>query len=163
MGWRVRPTCDCRRMTTNDDRGTVAEIMKETRTAVLTYVSLAGDLVSMPMGMQDFDDTAKLKELWDASAGAFMSGGPEDPDNVLLRIDGATAEYWENPGKVAIAVQMAKGLVTDSEPDLGDNDTVALWPDRELTGSGHARRSPRTRVRRRRLAPLHHARDLVGL
>jgi general stress protein 26 len=159
-------------MTTNDDRGTVAEIMKETRTAVLTYVSLAGDLVSMPMGMQDFDDpattwfitqrssdkvsaieadprvnvsyaskagwvslsgtahvsddTAKLEELWDASAGAFMSGGPEDPDNVLLRIDGATAEYWENPGKVAIAVQVAKGLVTDGEPDLGDNDIVTL-------------------------------------
>jgi general stress protein 26 len=72
------------------------------------------------------DDRAKLKELWDASAGAFMSGGPEDPDNVLLRVDGDTAEYWENPGKLAIAVQMAKGLVTDGEPDLGDNDTVAL-------------------------------------
>jgi general stress protein 26 len=71
-------------------------------------------------------DRAKLEELWDASAGAFMSGGPEDPDNVLLRIDGETAEYWESPGKVSAAIQMAKGLVTDSEPDLGDNDTVAL-------------------------------------
>lgn len=159
-------------MTTNDDRGTVAEIMKETRIAVLTYQSLAGALVSTPMGMQDFedpgttwfitqrssdkvkaleadarvnvsysskagwvslagtahvsDDTAKLKELWDASAGAFMSGGPEDPDNVLLRIDGDTAEYWESPGKVGVAIQMAKRLITDSEPDLGDNDTVTL-------------------------------------
>ena len=159
-------------MTTDDDRGTVAEIMKETRIAVLTYQSLAGALVSTPMGMQDFedpattwfiterssdkvsalaadprvnvsysskagwvslagtatvsDDTAKLKDLWDASAGAFMSGGPEDPDNVLLRIDGDTAEYWESPGKVAVAVQMAKGLVSDGEPDLGDNDTVTL-------------------------------------
>ena len=159
-------------MTTNDDRATVAEIMKATRIAVLTYQSLAGALVSTPMGMQDFedpattwfiterssdkvtaleadprvnvscsskagwvslagtahvsDDTAKLKELWDASAGAFMSGGPEDPDNVLLRIDGDTAEYWESPGKVGVAIQMAKGLLTDSEPDLGDNDTVTL-------------------------------------
>ena len=159
-------------MTTNDDRGTVAEIMEETRIAVLTYQSLAGALVSTPMGMQDFedpatiwfiterssdkvaaleadprvnvscnskagwvslsgtahvsDDQAKLKELWDASAGAFMSGGPEDPDNVLLRIDGDTAEYWESPGKVSAAIQVAKGLVTDSQPDLGDNDTVTL-------------------------------------
>ena len=159
-------------MTTNDDRGTVAEIMKETRIAVLTYVSLDGALVSTPMGTQDFedpgttwfiterssdkvtaleadprvnvsysskagwvslsgtahvsDDRAKLEELWDPSAGAFMSGGPDDPSNVLLGIEGATAEYWENPGKLAVAVQMAKGLVTDSEPDLGDNDTVAL-------------------------------------
>lgn len=159
-------------MTNDDSTGTVAEIMKETRIAVLTYQSLDGALVSTPMGMQDFDepgttwfiterssdkvsaleadprvnvsysskagwvslsgtahvsdDTAKLKELWDASAGAFMSGGPEDPDNVLLRIDGDTAEYWESPGKIGVALQMAKGLVTDSEPDLGDNDTVAL-------------------------------------
>jgi len=159
-------------MTTDDDRATVADILEATDIAVLTYQSLAGALVSTPMGMQDFedpgtiwfiterssdkvkaleadprvnvscssnkgwvslsgtahvsDDRAKLKELWDASAGAFMSGGPEDPDNVLLRIDGDTAEYWENPGKLAIAVQMAKGLVTDGEPDLGDNDTVAL-------------------------------------
>ena len=160
-------------MSTHDDRtATVAEIMEETDIAVLTYVSLEGDLVSTPMGTQDFEDPStvwfitevtsdkvaaiksdprvnvsyssdkgwvslaatarvnmdrdKLKELWDASAGAFMSGGPEDPDNVLLRIDGDTAEYWESPGKVAVAVQMAKGLVSDDKPDLGDNDTVQL-------------------------------------
>jgi general stress protein 26 len=160
-------------MTTHDDQlGTVAEIMKDTDIAVLTYVSLEGALVSTPMGTQDFDDprttwfitdaatekvraleadprvnvsysskagwvslagTArisrdrqKLEELWDASAGAFLSGGPDDPTNVLLRVEGATAEYWESPGKVTAAVQLAKGLVTDSEPELGDNDTVIL-------------------------------------
>ena len=147
-------------------------IMRDTRIAVLTYVSIEGSLVSTPMGTQDFetpgtvwfltetdtdkvraieadprvnvaysskagwvsltgtahvsDDRAKLRELWDASAGAFMSGGPDDPDNVLLRVDGATAEYWESPGKVGVAVQMAKGLVSDDKPDLGDNDTVRL-------------------------------------
>ena len=72
------------------------------------------------------DDTAKLRELWDASAGIFMSGGPDDPDNVLLRIDGRTAEYWESPGKVAIAVNLVKGMVTDGEPDLGDNAVVEV-------------------------------------
>ncbi len=161
------------RMTTHDDQlGTVAEIMKDTDIAVLTYVSLEGALVSTPMGTQDFDEPsthlvhhraqhrqgarhrgrpagqrvllqqgrlgvplrhrprqpgpAKLEELWDASAGAFMSGGPEDPSNVLLEIDGATAEYWESPGKVSAAIQLAKGLVSDATPDLGDNDTVIL-------------------------------------
>lgn len=161
------------RMTTHDDQlGTVAEIMRDTRIAVLTYTSLEGALVSTPMGTQDFtepattwflterssdkvsaieadprvnvayssksgwvslsgtarvsEDRQKLAELWDASAGAFMSGGPDDPDNVLLEIDGATAEYWESPGKVKAAVQLAKGLVGDSTPELGDNDTVIL-------------------------------------
>ncbi|HSU03568.1 MAG TPA: pyridoxamine 5'-phosphate oxidase family protein [Nocardioides sp.] len=156
----------------DDQLATVAEIMKDTRIAVLTYVSAGGALVSTPMGNQDFEhpgtvwflterdtdkvraieadprvnvsyssnagwvslsgtarvseDRAKLKELWDASAGIFMSGGPEDASNVLLEIDGATAEYWESPGKVTSAIQLAKGLVTDAEPDLGDNDTVTL-------------------------------------
>jgi general stress protein 26 len=160
-------------MTTHDDQlGIVAEIMKDTDIAVLTYVSLQGALVSVPMGTQDFDepgttwflterdtekvraieadprvnvswsskngwvslsgtarvsdDRRKLEELWDASAGAFMSGGPDDASNVLLRIDGATAEYWESPGKVSAAIQLAKGLVSDERPDLGDNDTVIL-------------------------------------
>ncbi|WP_374455018.1 pyridoxamine 5'-phosphate oxidase family protein [Nocardioides sp.] len=160
-------------MTTDDDQlGTVAQIMEDTRIAVLTYVSLEGTLVSTPMGTQDFEDPgtvwflterntdkvhaiqadprvnvsyssdsgwvsltgtatvsedrAKLRDLWDASAGAFMTGYADDPSNVLLRIDGRTAEYWESPGKVKAAIQVAKGLIGDGRPDLGDNDTVDL-------------------------------------
>ncbi len=147
-------------------------IMKDTRIAVLTYRSASGDLVSTPMGTQDFEDPStvwfitevtsdkvaaiksdprvnvsyasdkgwvslagtarvnmdrdKLKELWDASAGIFMSGGPDDPENGLLEVSGTTAEYWESPGKVATAIQLAKGLVTDGEPDLGDSGVVEL-------------------------------------
>lgn len=160
-------------MTTHDDQlATVAEIMKDTDIAVLTYVSLQGGLVSTPMGTQDFDepgrtwfitdsdtdkvraleadprvnvsysskagwvslsgtarvskDRQKLEELWDASAGAFLSGGPDDPTNVLLEVEGDTAEYWESPGKVGAAIRLARGLVSDEQPDMGDNDTVAL-------------------------------------
>ncbi|PUA79365.1 pyridoxamine 5'-phosphate oxidase [Nocardioides currus] len=146
--------------------------MKDTRIAILTYRSASGDLVSTPMGTQDFEDPStvwfitevtsdkaaaitsdprvnvsyssdlgwvslagtarvnmdrdKLKELWDASAGIFMSGGPDDAENGLLEITGTTAEYWESPGKVATVVQLAKGLVTDGEPDLGDSGVVQL-------------------------------------
>ncbi|MFO6454380.1 MULTISPECIES: pyridoxamine 5'-phosphate oxidase family protein [unclassified Aeromicrobium] len=159
-------------MTSSDQLETVTTIMRDTRIAVLTYVSQEGLLVSTPMGVQDFDhpgttwflterssekvqaleadprvnvayasdagwvslsgtahveqNRGKVEDLWDASAGAFMSGGPEDPDNIALRIDATTAEYWESPGKVAAAVQFVKGLVTDSEPDLGENDTIQL-------------------------------------
>ncbi len=81
------------------------------------WVSLSGT------GRLD-EDRAKLKELWDTSAGIFMSGGPDDPDNVLLRVDATTAEYWESPGKVATAVTLVRGLLTDAEPDLGDNAVV---------------------------------------
>ncbi len=116
-----------------------AQIMRDTRIAILTYRSSSGDLVSTPMGTQDFEhpstvwfiteidtdkvaaiktdprvnvsyasdkgwvslaatarvnlDRGRLEELWDASAGIFMSGGPDDPENGLLEVTGITAEY----------------------------------------------------------------------
>lgn len=148
------------------------KIMRDTRIAVLTYVSIEGELVSTPMGTQDFDtpgtvwfltqtdtdkvraigaddrvnvhypsdagwvsltgtaqlnrDRAKLEELWDASASAFMSGDAGSPTNALLEVTASSLEYWESPGAVVTAFQMAKGVLTRSEPDLGDNDTVQL-------------------------------------
>jgi general stress protein 26 len=160
-------------MTNRDEHlETVAEIMKDTRIAILTYLAGDGSLVSTPMGTQDFedpgtvwflterdtdkvrairaeprvnvsyssdagwvsltgtarvsDDRAKLKQLWDASAGVFMTGGPEDESNVLLEVTGRSAEFWESPGKVASVIELAKGLVGRGTPDLGDNDVVDL-------------------------------------
>ena len=55
-----------------------------------------------------------------------MTGGPDDADNVLVEIDASTAEYWESPGRVSAAVQLAKGLLSDARPDMGDNATVEL-------------------------------------
>lgn len=148
------------------------KIMRDTRIAVLTYVSIEGSLVSTPMGTQDFEspetvwfltetdtdkvraigaddrvnvhypsdagwvsltgtatlnrDRAKLEELWDASASAFMSGDASSPTNALLEVTASSLEYWESPGAVVTAFQMAKGVLTRSEPDLGDNDTIQL-------------------------------------
>ena len=91
----------------------------------VSYSSKAG-WVSLSGSARVSDDREKLEELWDASAGAFMQGGPDDPGNVLLRVEGDTAEYWESPGRATMVVQLVKGLVSDVRPDLGDNDTVEL-------------------------------------
>ena len=72
------------------------------------------------------DDRELLGRLWDASAGAFMEGGPDDPNNTLITVTADTARYWTSPGTVATVVQMAKGLVSDGRPDLGDTGTVSL-------------------------------------
>ena len=143
-------------------REAIAEVMKATRIATLTYTDAQGRLVSTPMGTQDFEDPAtvwfiteadsdkvgaittnpivnvsyasdkgwvslsgtarlnrdrdKLKELWDPSVSAFMSGGPDDPNNALLEISGDTAQLWESPGKVGMALQLAKGLLSKDKP-----------------------------------------------
>jgi len=102
----------------------VAALRADPRVNV-SYSSDAG-WVSLSGTARISDDRAKIRELWDAGAEAFMSGSPDDEENVLLEIDGSTAEFWESPGKVTAAVQLVKGLVSDSRPDLGDNDTVPL-------------------------------------
>ncbi len=109
---------------TERDTDKVRAIEADPRVNV-SYSSDAG-WVSLSGTARVSEDRAKLQELWDASAGAFMSGGPDDASNVLLEIDGATAEYWESPVKVKAAVELAKGLVGRHTPDMGDNDTVSL-------------------------------------
>lgn len=83
------------------------------------WVSLAGRAVVS-------EDHEKLEQLWDASASAFMSGDDEDSHAGLLEVCGATAEYWEAPGKAAMVVQLVKGVLSDQAPDLGDSGVVPL-------------------------------------
>ncbi len=73
------------------------------------------------------DDKAKLDELWDPSASAFMDTEKEDPRSGLLEVHGQTAEYWSSDGAVKTAFEFAKGLLTKGKaPDMGDNGTVTL-------------------------------------
>jgi general stress protein 26 len=72
------------------------------------------------------DDRELLGKLWDPAASAFLSGGPDDPDSTVLEVDAQTAHYWDSPGKVSMVVEVAKGLLTDAQPDLGDDGVVDL-------------------------------------
>jgi general stress protein 26 len=64
------------------------------------------------------DDQAKLSELWNTFAEAWLPGGPEDPNAVLLRVDVEQAEYWDTPGgKVASLISFAKTKLTGSTYD----------------------------------------------
>jgi general stress protein 26 len=64
------------------------------------------------------DDRAKLEELWNTFAEAWLPGGPEDPNAVLLRVDVDRAEYWDTPGgKVASLLSFAKTKLTGDTYD----------------------------------------------
>ncbi len=64
------------------------------------------------------DDTAKLKELWNTFAEAWLPGGPEDPNAVLIRVDVDQAEYWDTPGgKLASMISLAKTKLTGKTYD----------------------------------------------
>ena len=70
------------------------------------------------------DDSDKLAELWNTFAEAWLPGGPENPDAVLLRVDVEQAEYWDTPGgKVASLISFAKTKLTGETYDA-DHGTV---------------------------------------
>ncbi|CCH90760.1 Putative general stress protein [Modestobacter italicus] len=85
-----------------------------------SWVSLTGHAVVV-------DDLAKKRELWNSGVAAWFPDGPDDAGIVLLRVDAASAEYWDNPGgKIATALSFAKAKVTGKPYSGGENETVDL-------------------------------------
>lgn len=116
--------------TPTENRRKVAELIKGVRIAMLTTMDQTGRLVSRPMTTQDVefdgDDRAKLEEQWNRMTDAFLEGGPDNPDNVLILVEGESAEYWESPGgPVSRLANLAKSLVK-KEPMDGENAVVDL-------------------------------------
>lgn len=72
------------------------------------------------------DDRTLLEQLWDPSASAFMPGGPDHPNSTVLTVTAETASYWESPGRAALVVELAKGIVGDHQAEPGDSGTVSL-------------------------------------
>jgi PPOX class probable F420-dependent enzyme len=84
-----------------------------------SWVSVAGSA-------EVLDDPAKLRELWNTFTDAWMEGGPENPENVLIRVSAGTAEYWDSPGsKVTQVLNLVKAKVTGKRLE-GDNSTVEM-------------------------------------
>jgi general stress protein 26 len=85
-----------------------------------SWVSLTGHAVVV-------DDPAKKKQLWNKVVEAWFPDGPDDPDVVLLRVDAASAEYWDSPGgRIATALSFAKATLTGQPYSGGENETVQL-------------------------------------
>jgi general stress protein 26 len=82
--------------------------------------------VSLSGRAEVLDDRAKLEELWNTFTGAWLEGGPENPNNILIKVNAESAEYWDTPGsKVTQVANLVKAKVTGKrlEPD---NEVVDL-------------------------------------
>ena len=63
--------------------------------------------------------TKAESDLWEKSygkqvfTGAWLEGGPENPNNILIRVSADSAEYWDSPGsKVTQVANLVKAKVT---------------------------------------------------
>ena len=85
-----------------------------------SWVSLTGHAVVI-------DDVEKKRQLWNSVVEAWFPDGPEDADVVLLRVEAASAEYWDSPGgRLATAFSFAKAKLTGQPYDGGENQRVDL-------------------------------------
>lgn len=72
------------------------------------------------------DDVEKLREQWNLFTDAWMEGGPENPNNVLIHVEADSAQYWDAPGsKVTQLVNLAKAVTTGQRFE-GDNNKIDL-------------------------------------
>ncbi|MGY5883817.1 pyridoxamine 5'-phosphate oxidase family protein [Modestobacter lacusdianchii] len=85
-----------------------------------SWVSLTGHAVVI-------DELERKKKLWNKAVEAWFPDGPEDPDIVLLRVEAASAEYWNSPGgRIASAISFAKAKATGQPYSGGENERVDL-------------------------------------
>lgn len=76
------------------------------------WVSLAGTGVVV-------EDRDLVAQLWSKGADMFMEGGPDNPDNVAVRVSGDTAELWGGETMIGTAVSMVKAMTGNKGDDEG--------------------------------------------
>jgi general stress protein 26 len=83
------------------------------------FVSLSGTARTV-------DDRAKLSQLWKTEWEVWFPSGKDDPNIVLLRVDGTAGEYWDNSGASGLKylIEAGKALLSGTRPDVGDDPKV---------------------------------------
>jgi general stress protein 26 len=83
------------------------------------FVSLSGTAATV-------DDREKLSRLWKVEWKVWFPGGKDDPNLVLLRVDGSAGEYWDNSGTSGLKylIEAGKALLTGTRPDVADDPKV---------------------------------------
>ncbi len=85
-----------------------------------TWISLSGQAAVV-------DDRAKIAELWNQWVEAWLPNGKDDPNTVLIKVDGAKAEYWDTPGgRISSIMSFVKAKVTGKPYEGGENAVVTL-------------------------------------
>lgn len=83
------------------------------------WVSLSGTATLV-------EDRALVRQLWSRGADAFMEGGAENPDNVVLKVSSDTAHYWGGESLIGTAVSTLKAVAGSKGKDTASSTVVEL-------------------------------------
>ncbi len=83
------------------------------------FVSISGTAAPV-------EDRQRVARIWKAEWQAWFPGGKDDPNLVLLRVDGHAGEYWDNSGTAGVKylVEVGKALLTGTRPDVDRDPKV---------------------------------------
>jgi general stress protein 26 len=108
------------------DSAQVQDLLARERPNVNVAYSSSSTWVSVTGTAEVVEDVAKLSELWNTFTDAWLEGGPDNPNNVLLRVRAESAHYWDTPGaKVTQLANLVKAKVTGERIE-GTSDVVEL-------------------------------------
>ena len=73
------------------------------------------------------DDRGKIEELWNPAMKAWFPKGRDDKKILLIKVEGAQAEYWEgSSSKIVIAFNIANSIARGKQYDQGEHGKVTL-------------------------------------
>ena len=72
------------------------------------------------------EDRAKIAQLWKVEFKVWFPGGQDDPEVLLLRVDGAVGEYWDNSGTSGLKylIEAGKALLSGTRPDVDGDPKI---------------------------------------
>jgi len=108
--------------------GAVVEELRADPRVLLTYAEPSDqNYVSITGRGTVVDNQAKAKELWSEHMRTWFPKGPDDPDLILIRVDGERAQYWDSPSSAVVyAYGYVKARLTGERPDPGEEGKVRL-------------------------------------
>ncbi|WP_347753690.1 pyridoxamine 5'-phosphate oxidase family protein [Agrococcus sp. ProA11] len=119
-------------MTDTDATTTVSEIMRSTRIASLSYISLAGDLVSTPMGTQNFDEPGTVWFITQRSTDKVRALAQDPRVNVHYAGKGGwvslagTARYVDDPERLRELWDASAEVFMEGSPDDSGNGLLEI-------------------------------------
>lgn len=101
---------------TSKDSGKVEAIAHDKQVNIAFGLPAKNDFLSLAGRAEVLVDKAKIKELWNPFYLAWFPKGVEDPDICLIKVEIASAEYWDSPNsKVVQVVGLAKAVLTGQQ------------------------------------------------
>ena len=109
---------------TDRHSGKLDELAEDNHAAVTLqsgskFVSLSGTAAPV-------EDRERVRRLWKTEWKVWFPGGADDPNLVLLKVDGHAGEYWDNSGASGLKYLIAAGraVLTGTKPDVGGDPKV---------------------------------------